>query len=170
MKPDVTTSVTEEVRLLLAQESFERWRKGQQLLSDGLVVVNNSFVFRDVDTNKADEYLALRVGDNGQLTLPPLIASGLRLNLDFKYLSPTSSLPATRSLDAAVADGTANLGELLFRVLSQTINHRDFDEVVWKPSLSQNVRVAARRMEVRQSLFRKRLGTSRGRAHGTSHQ
>ena len=159
MSPDLDATIADETTRLVGHASFETWKRDQPLKPGGLVVVNNSFVFRDVDTNKADDYLALTVAETGELTFPPLLASGLRFNLDFKYLPPTSRLPATRPLNVAVADGIKNLGELLFiligeiddsTVLSETVNHADFDEIVWEPSLGQTVRVEGRRLEVGQ--------------------
>lgn len=153
------TVVEDEVKRLAQHKSFKAWKKEQQLKPGGLVIVNNSFVFRDVDTNKAEEYIALRVADTGDLTFPPAIASGFRINLDLKYLPPTSSLPATRSLKAALADGMKHLGELVFiligdvedsRVLREQVNHADFDEIAWTPSLKDSVRVDGRRIEVGQ--------------------
>ena len=158
MSQELNAIIADEAKRLIQFESFETWKKNQPLKPGGLVVVNNSFVFRDVDTTKADDYLAFAVTDTGDLSVPPLIASGIRLNLDFKYL-PATNLPITRPLNAAIEDGIMNLGELLFvligeiddrRVLSETVNHGDLDEIIWQPLLEGTVRVEGRRLEVGQ--------------------
>lgn len=151
--------ITDEVKRLTEYSAFEVWKKAESPKPGGLILINNSFVFREVDTNKAEEYVALRVGAGGDVEFPPVITSGLRLNADFKYAPSSSSLPPTRSLHAAVADGVKQLGELLFvligeiddsTVLSEPVNHGDFDEIVWNPKQKQSVRVNARRIEVGQ--------------------
>lgn len=156
---DIVAAITGEVTRLADDAAFNRWRGAQTFSSEGLVVINNSFVFRDVNTSKAGDYLALTVGENGGLGSPPVIASGLRINLDFKYLSPTSSLPVTRTLAAAVRDGLARLGELLFiligeiddnRILSEVLNHDEFDDVLWTPALGDVIVVDGRRLNVGQ--------------------
>jgi len=37
-------------------------------------VINNSFVFRDVQTEKSELYLAVDVADSGRLQIPPRVA------------------------------------------------------------------------------------------------
>lgn len=113
MNPEATPKVTEDVRPLVGQESFERWRKDQSVASGRPVIVNKSFLFRIEDTNKADEYLAVPVRDNGLLTLLPPLASCRRLNLDYKYMVAISSLPATPAVEPAATDGTTRRRELL---------------------------------------------------------
>lgn len=159
MNVDLRASIEAEVERLVQHDSFVAWKKGQVLKAGGLVVVNNSFVFRDVDTNKADLYLALPVTDTDDVGFQPLVASDLRFNLDFKYWPPSSSLPRTQPLNDAIACELTTLGELLFiligqiddsRIVRESVNHSDFEEIAWIPALGSQVRVEAGKIEVGQ--------------------
>jgi hypothetical protein len=51
-----------------------------------LILINNSFVFRDVKTTKADAFLSYRVSDDDGA--PEIVISrGVRFNVDFKRMA-----------------------------------------------------------------------------------
>ncbi len=159
MSDFIEDTIVEQVILITQHDGFKEWEAEQQLKGDGLVIINNSFVFRDVNTRKADEYVAFKILGAGNYNFPPEISSGPRINSDFKYLPANSQLPTTRSLRDAVAEGKKHLGELIFvligsikddLILTEKVVHAEFDEISWDPCLIEPVNVTPRWMEVRQ--------------------
>ncbi|MEX0806225.1 MAG: hypothetical protein WD688_23330 [Candidatus Binatia bacterium] len=159
MPDSIETIIIDQAIRLTEHEGFKSWSAGQQFKSGGLVMVNNSFVFRDVKTNKAEDFITLRIDDKGNYTFPPVVSSGLKINSDFKYLTPTSTLPAIRLLGDALVDQKQHLGELVFVLIGEIkddlleiaeVTHSDFDEICWDPKLNNAVKIYPRSMEVGQ--------------------
>ena len=61
-----------ERQSLIEHPNFIAWRERENLTPGDVVLVNNSFVFRDVKTHKADEFLLLYL-----MTGPPALTSQL---------------------------------------------------------------------------------------------
>jgi hypothetical protein len=149
----IQAHVVEEAKRLTSLTVFKDWlaeaHKRQPLKSGGLVAVNNSFEFRKTKTTKSGSYLAFPVGSSADVLFPPVIASGIRLNADFKYLPPGStgiSKQNLQNLSDAIRAEKADLGELLFLligeiddsvVLTEPINHASLKEMSWEPKFAQ---------------------------------
>lgn len=116
-----------------------------------LALINNSFLFReDVKTKKADEYLALTIGEAG--AKPEIsIGRGPRINMDLKvFASSSTNLPITSSLSSEIGPQLEQLGHLVFlligeiddtEVVEATLNHSAFNSVAWDPSTTELVRL-----------------------------
>jgi hypothetical protein len=152
--------ITDQVKRIVDSPAFKSWLSLQKKReAGGLILINNSFVFHDVKTHKASDFVALRLNRKREVSLRPLIASGSKQVGDFKYFSPRGPQLPTRNLHAAVTEEIKQLGEVLFVLiggigkttpLTKPIEHKDFDDIVWDPAKGQSVAVNGRRIEVGQ--------------------
>jgi len=156
----VVAEIRENVRCLLEHDGFQDWKAQERLEPGDYVLVNNSFVFRDVKTVKSKLYLCLKVADSGELKPDPKIATYARLISDFKRLSVRSrNLPTVRELNDAVSDQIRRIGLLIFLLIGKVqdrivvhaaINHAAFDSISWDPRLNNDISISDRRITVRE--------------------
>ena len=142
----VCNAIRQSVGRLLKHPSFQQWLSGETLEPGDYILVNNSFVFRDVKTKKSEHYLCLVV-DNGRNIIPdPKIATGIRLNSDLKRFSVRSrNLPVLTDLDQAVSQEIAKIGQIVFLLIgeirdvaiTEPVDHPAFDSIEWDPSANQ---------------------------------
>jgi hypothetical protein len=83
---DIISDIEPSVRRLVTQPVFIEWLSKNTVDGGDYVVINDSFVYRATSTVKSQKHLVLRADQNGILEPRPLIAEGLRFNLDFKHL------------------------------------------------------------------------------------
>lgn len=142
----VCEAIRQNTSRLLKHPSFEQWAKSETLEAGDYIIVNNSFVFRDVKTKKSEYYLCLVVDNNGNIPPDPKIATGVRLNSDLKRFSVRSkNLPALTDLEQAVSQEMARLGQIIFLligevrdiVITEPVGHTAFSSVRWDPFSSQ---------------------------------
>lgn len=143
------------------------WLTDQAPAADDLIVFNNSYLFRQgISTTKNDQYLACRVGDDGTLRTPASVVTLSNFNADFKLFRAKSSMPEAAELQALVDREIARLGQLVFILVgavddtvttSETLNHRDFDELIVDPTLDRVVTVEGRRITVRETTDEERI-------------
>lgn len=153
----VEALIVESVRRLTQHPSFIAWRESEPVNSGDVLLINNSFVFRDVKTNKADAFLSLVVKD------PPAepdiaVARGVRFNVDFKRMACASSnLPASTPLGTSIAPQLEQLGHLVFLLIGEVqdtelsespLNNGSFSVAVWDPTIPEVARVEADRIVV----------------------
>jgi len=156
----VCAEIRQSVSRLLECQGFQLWLENEKPEPGDHIVINNSFVFRDVKTVKSRRYLCLLVGDNGSVTPEPQIASGVRLNSDFKRSSVRSQhLPRVIGLGQAVSEEMLNVGQILFLLIGQVqdhatltepIDHVAFESILWDPSLTVPIHVSEQHIAVRE--------------------
>lgn len=145
-KAQVEASINDSVRRLLEHPDFAAWLESVAPSSGDVVLINNSFVFRDVKTKKAEEFLALRISEAG--TEPEMsIAHGAHFNVDFKrFSSSATNLPTTSSLSSNIKPQLEHLGHLVFLLIGEIddteivetpLNHNAFTSVTWDPSSTE---------------------------------
>jgi hypothetical protein len=151
----VVSFVTESVRRLMEHPNFVAWRDGEGLNPGDVVLINNSFVFREVKTNKADEFLSLMFNDGS--TGPEIaIARDIRFNVDFKRLGSTSTnLPITTPLITCIGPHLEQLGHLVFLLIGEVqdnevvevpLNNSAFTSVVWDPKKADPAQIEGDRI------------------------
>jgi hypothetical protein len=147
-------------RRLVEHPSFGRWKDEENPQSGDIILINNSFVFRDVKTTKAEEYLCLLQED--AKTQPTVgIAVGMRLNNDFKRVAAASKNPPQLApLRSAIGPQIERLGHLVFlligavadnEVVETKLHNEAFGRVVWDPSITQEAIIEANSIVVRQT-------------------
>jgi len=156
---NVGSEIRQGVKHLLEHQGFRSWLASERPETGDYVIVNNSFVFRDVKTVKSDLYLCLVVGENGKIKPEPKIASGIRLNSDFRRFSGHSRNLHLTDLDRAVSNQISNVGQILLVLIGQVkdtvvlrepVNHESFGTISWDPSISDQVYISGDYVAVRE--------------------
>ncbi|MCL4849385.1 MAG: hypothetical protein KJ066_22765 [Acidobacteria bacterium] len=149
--------VVDSVRRLTDSSAFAAWLESEPAKPGDLILINNSFVFRDVKTTKADAFLSFRVAEHGA---PPelLVSRGVRFNVDFKRMAAGSqNLPPSQALSEALEVQVNELGHLAFLLIGDIedteridtgIGHAAFAEVVWDPTATATCAVDGERIVV----------------------
>ena len=153
---NIQETILNQVQALNESSAFLEW-KGKELTrfeEDDLVIINNSFLFRDqFQTNKNPSYLCMMVADGSDFNIKNLaLVDGIQVNSDFKYISKKSkNLPNKQSITNAIEDELASLGRMVFILIgkvnateqfSETINHALFNEIQIDPTLPNSLTVA----------------------------
>jgi hypothetical protein len=113
-------AIQANVSRLTSHPQFVKWYQGSKPKDGDLVVVNNSFVFRDQSTTKARYYLVLKVGLDGRLRKDLFVAEGFRINSDFKlFPDKTPNLPALIPMQTAITQQLKTLGHVVFALIAQ---------------------------------------------------
>jgi len=152
--------IGKSVRRLIGSTAFTAWSSNEKPSAGDVVVINNSFVFRDVATTKSERYLAVEVQSDGSFA-EPFVCEPPSFNSEFKKFSAKSAnLRARSPLADAIQGETAELGELIFiligelqdiEVLSEEISTDLFDTVEWHPTLPDVLSVDGRVIRVKQT-------------------
>jgi hypothetical protein len=121
VKP-VESLITGAVDNFRRHPSFSNWFGAQSLGNDDLVVINNSFIYRDkplIKTTKNEQFLCLKIKD-GKPQEEVFVVKPDDFNSDIKLLSAKSgNLPATEPLSAAIENELGRLGQLLFVLMGE---------------------------------------------------
>ncbi len=148
---DVCTEIRKSINNLLEHPSFKNWLANEKPEEGDYILVNNSFVFRDVKTVKSEYHICLVVDGNGHIIPDPKIVTGIRLNVDLKRLSNRIKSPLKIiDISQAVSNELAKIGYIVFLLIGQiedvalteTIGHSAFKSITWDPSASQSVLVS----------------------------
>ena len=100
--PHIEPLIVDSIHQLTEHPKFITWRESNATSSGDSLLINNSFIFRDVKTNKAATYLALLVKEQFADS-EVVVASGARINVDFKRVAGTSgALPVCIPLAKAI--------------------------------------------------------------------
>lgn len=157
---EIINDIEGSITRLIGQRVFADWLADTQIQTGDYVLINDSFVYRSISTNKSTRCIVLNAGEDGSLHTRPMIAKGLRFNLDFKHLGSKAPKPSVLSLEDAVLDELIDLGEILFiligeiddaTVLSETVSHAEFDVIYWDPQATEPVKIVDREITVRET-------------------
>lgn len=145
---------------VVSNPAFRTWAEPIIWEEGDLLLLNNSFVFRDVKTTKAEECLAYLVDKNGEFSDLRVAVPG-RFNSDFKRI-PKKAVDDVRlsPLDDAVHKQHIKLGNLVYLLIGdvddsiiQTVplDMDPFTSVTWDPKLETNCQVAGPSIFVRET-------------------
>jgi hypothetical protein len=158
-KKDVGIHIRSAVASLAKQAAFTEWVKTDKP-KDGLVLVNNSFIYRDkLKTNKNSHYLAIPVTAAGEIDTKNLkVVHGTNFNNDFKFLPARArSSVVTEDLSRAVERELAKLGSIVMVLVgeiedtvrsSETIGHSLFSAIELDPTAKSAVAVSGKTITI----------------------
>lgn len=108
------------VKAVAKMSAFSDWVP-EAVDGDGLVAINNSFIYRDlVKTTKNEQYLCLLSEGGKILTQSISVAKPQSFNTDFKFLKSLSKvIPETEPLEAGLKAELASLGQLVFLLIGE---------------------------------------------------
>ena len=99
---DIMSDIESSVSRLVTQPVFIEGLGKNTVEGGDYVVINGSIVDRATSTVKSQKHLhILRPDQNGILESRPLIAEGLRFNLDFKHFGKRAPKPPVSTLEEA---------------------------------------------------------------------
>lgn len=133
--------VVRAVKQIESHPEFNKWLTEEKATDGDLILINNSFVFRDVQTDKSSRYLAAEVGTGGCfLKMPPSVATlSSRQNMDFRRLAKVQARPVLEPLGNAMAQETRTLGNLIFGLIGNVTDDRQADITLHKGSIKRIV-------------------------------
>jgi hypothetical protein len=118
----ISSAVTDQAECILSSEAFKSWVTSESIQADDLIIVNNSFLFREGrSTNKSDNYLGVSVGPSGEVGGPPFVVRTQRgINVQFKRIS-AKQRPSYELIDlkGAIADQLERLGAIAFSLVGR---------------------------------------------------
>jgi hypothetical protein len=133
---DLTQEIHTLVKSRLSQvfelDIFKTWISAESIEKDDLILINNSFVFRDkIKTTKNSQYLGLIVTGE-TINLSELqVASGVNINSDFKTIkSSARNLPSLIPFADAIDNELISLGKLVLVLVGQIDRSLGFDEQI----------------------------------------
>ncbi len=163
----IESLITKAVDDFRQHPEFLNWFGTQSPGNDDLVVLNNSFIYRDkslIKTTKNKQFLYLKIKDGKQRD-EVFVVEPNDFNTDFKLLSAKSvNLPVAKPLSTAIEEELGRLGELLFVLIGEIkdesrsvpINHSYASELRFDPQAAATAKVQSvdgtRRITVRQLL------------------
>lgn len=151
--------INNSVEKVKSHPGFAEWCKSQKIGEGDLVAINNSFVFRDVSTTKADSYVVLKHGkENFHKEI--FVATGLNLKNDFVFFSSKNkSLPVIKPINEAIEDQISGIGQVVFVliggiqdnvVLEENFTRNGFSIIVWNPECKDLLEISGTKIEIKQ--------------------
>jgi hypothetical protein len=140
----VVTQVKQAVNDLTKRTEFRDWLK-QQKLGEGLVLINNSFVYRDTKTTKSSFYLGIPISTAGKPDIERVaVTHGHDINSDLKFVAiKDKNFPPAEDLDVAIKRELKKLGSVVMVLVgeiddsvksSEEVGHKLFSEIVLDPT------------------------------------
>jgi hypothetical protein len=141
----IQEKVASELRQVYDFDLFKTWASAENIQNEDLLLINNSFVYRDkIKTTKNLHYLTLLLKD-GTLDNSELhVSTGVNINSDFRIIKNNAqNLPSLIPFEEAVHNELASMGRLISLLIGQidrshefyeTINHALFNQLCLIPS------------------------------------
>ena len=146
------------IEKIKSHPGFIEWYKSQQFGEGDLVAINNSFVFRDVNTKKATSYLAIKHGKE-ELEKKLFIAKNLNPNNDFSFYSSMHKKPPSLTpIGEEIEEQISLIGQVIFLlisniedniVLSEDFNKSGFKSITWNPESKDLLKISGTNIEIR---------------------
>lgn len=148
--PTLVSMLSETIEKNKSHPSFKTWYDSQKFGEGDLIVINNSFVFRDSNTTKANYYVVLKHGKD-KIQNEIYVSRGLNLNSDLVFFSSKhKSPPVLKLVDEAIEEQLSNIGKVIFVlignvhddvILRDAFEKSGFTEIVWNPQSSDPLKI-----------------------------
>lgn len=123
----ITRTIEDKVQHVVESDLFTTWADDETLHPGDLIILNNSFLFREGirTTTKSSLYLGLDVVEDRVSVSPRVVTSRRNINVSFKRVSArTAPDYPTTDLKKAVEKELGNLGEIVFALVG-TVGERE---------------------------------------------
>lgn len=144
MSDKVIAAINEDLSRLIQHKEFQSLKSKEGHLSkDDIVIINNTFLHREISTKKDYKYLAFSVNEKGDFDKQVKIAiPGSRINKDIKKFSKSENIRVI-SIDDSVSQELSELGSLVFVLIGELdeslvpeteISSAEFKSIKWLSS------------------------------------
>lgn len=152
----IEQAVRRRVNAFISRAGISSQDKALAFKPKDLLLINNSFVFREkrtIKTKKSEKYVCVHVTSGGNFSRSPRVATGISINSDFKRIPArdTNKLNLVPLKDALKSE-LYRLGNLVFILIGHiddtvinrhAIQNSDYSELVWDPSSKDSVKLTA---------------------------
>lgn len=105
--------IQDKIIAITKEAAYVNWLASiKTVAEDDIVILNNSFIYRDVSTSKSDKYLAFTLYADKRIK-EYFVVGEQSINLDFKHISNRIPLSKVKLADAIKAE-KKTLGKLLY--------------------------------------------------------
>jgi hypothetical protein len=144
--------VLQQINSFIKEPDIDDILKNTPKLNEKLIIINNSFLFRDnVDTIKSKKYLAIYPDINPVTNNSCFIIEGFELKKDFILVDRNDKkIKKIVNITQGIQDEIKELGEIVFVLMGEIdlniciqkeIDHSTFKYVLFKPSLSESIKI-----------------------------
>jgi len=114
IETDLKRILTDAVSKVLDQSTFTEWLESEDELEEGHIGINNSFIFReDLKTRKNAKFLCVSLKKGEQPSGEgACLASNIKFNKKFTYVSPKDKNAAYEEIDTALASALDSFGKI----------------------------------------------------------
>lgn len=137
--------IQDKITAITKEAAYVNWLSSiKTVAEDDIVILNNSFIYRDVSTSKNDKYLAFTLYGDRKIK-EYYVVSEQSINLNFKHVSNRTPIPKTKLSDAIKIE-KKTLGNLLYVLIGviednieieQELNSSVIKKIVLNPSLKK---------------------------------
>src|SRR5215472_16849127 len=124
-KNEIVDQIRAAVAAVTSQRQFTKWLKEEEV-GDGLVLLNNSFIFRQkLQTSKSDLYLAIPVRTGFQLGVSNVVvARGIAFHSDFKFVELKGMKKLeVQEISPAIEQQLKRLGSIVMVLISEVLDN-----------------------------------------------
>jgi hypothetical protein len=153
-RSEIEERVASGVASVVETTAFKEWLAIQKKVApEDLIVINNSFIYRDrVSTKKNERYLSLNPTDASSVNLQSLgVVLPSEQKVDFKLITfKSKSLPETHDLKQSIEEQLKSVGSLVFvligaiddyQITEVNIDHQLFTKLRFDPSINKFVSI-----------------------------
>ena len=177
-KNEIAAQIRAAVAAVAEQREFLKWLK-EEKAGDGLVLLNNSFIFRQkLKTVKSDLYIGIPVRSGSHLGVSNVVvARGIAFNSDFKFVDLKGMKKLeVQEIDPAIDKQLIQLGSIVMVLIGEVldnvvtrahIGHSLFSELEVNPAATSALAIRDKIIQVRSIADEEEIWTELEKAHGT---
>ncbi len=174
---EIVDQIRAAVAAVTSQRQFIKWLK-EEKVGDGLVLLNNSFIFRQkLQTIKSDLYLAIPVRTGFQLGVSNVVvARGIAFHSDFKFVELKGMKKLiVQEISPAIDQQLKQLGSIVMVLIGEVLDnvvtrapveHSLFSELELNPAATA-LTIKDRTIQVRSISDEEEIWAELEKAHGT---
>jgi hypothetical protein len=174
---EIVDQIRAAVAAVTRQHEFLKWLK-EEKVEDGLVLLNNSFIFRQkLQTIKNDLYLGIPVRTGSHLGVSNVVvARGIAFNSDFKFVELKGMKKLeVQEVNPAIDQQLKQLGSIVMVLIGEVldtvvtrapIGHSLFSELELNPSATAALAIKDQVIQVRAVSDEEEIWAELEKAHG----
>jgi hypothetical protein len=175
---EVAAQIRTAAAAVAKQREFLKWLK-EEKVGDGLVLLNNSFIFRQkLKTVKSNLYLGIPVRTSSNLGVSNIVvARGIAFNSDFKFVDLKGMKKLeVQEIDSAIDKQLIQLGSIVMVLIGEVVDnvvtrapigHSLFSEIELNPAAATALAIKDKTIQVKAISDEEEIWTELEKAQGT---